>query len=52
MFFLTFAGLNFSPSLFELGTFAIHNSVNERNALFYRHVLAKWAFFIIKPNHT
>ena len=43
MFFLTFAGLNFSPSLFDLGTFAIHNSVNEGNTLFYRHVLAKWA---------
>ena len=43
MFLLTFAGLNFPPSLFDLGTFAIHNSVNEGNTLFYRHALAKWA---------
>lgn len=43
MFFLTFAGLNFSPSSFELGKFAIHNSVNDGNTLLYQHVLAKWA---------
>ena len=43
MFFLTYAGLNFSPSLFELGKIAIHNSVNDDNTLLYRHVLAKWA---------
>ena len=36
-------GLNFSPSLFELGKFAILNSVNDGNTLLYRHVLAKWA---------